>query len=90
MIFTMIIVVVVAVVAVFFASYNQTMVEVVFFSIPVQGTIGLFLVLALGLGIVLGVLIMLPRVIGNSWSLSQHKRRVAELEQRPSRKSRRK
>jgi hypothetical protein len=65
------------------------MVEVVFFSMPVQGTIGLFLVLALGLGVVLGVLIMLPRVIGSSWSLSQHKRRVAELEQRP-RKSRRK
>jgi uncharacterized integral membrane protein len=90
MIFTMIVVVAVAVLAVFFASYNQTMVEVVFFSFPVQGTIGLFLVLALGLGVVLGVLLMLPKVIGSSWSLSQHRRRVAELEQRPSRKGRRK
>lgn len=80
MIFTMIVVVIVAVLAVFFASYNQGMIEVIFFGFPVQGTIGLFLVLALGLGVVLGVLIMLPGMIGRSWSLSRHRKRLAELE----------
>jgi len=80
MIFTMIVVVIVAVLAVFFASYNQGMIEVIFFGLPVQGTIGLFLVLALGLGVVLGVLIMLPGMIGRSWSLSRHRKRLAELE----------
>jgi uncharacterized integral membrane protein len=80
MFFTMIVVVIVAVLAVFFASYNQTMIEVLFFGFPVQGTIGLFLVLALALGVVLGILIMLPGLIGRSWTLNQHKRRLAQLE----------
>jgi uncharacterized integral membrane protein len=83
MIFTMIFVVIVAVLAVFFASYNQTMVEVSFFGFPVQGTVGLFLVLALGIGVVLGILIMLPGLIGRSWSLSKHRKRLAQLEGRP-------
>jgi uncharacterized integral membrane protein len=80
MIFTMIVVVIVAVLAVFFASYNQSMIEVVFFGFPIQGTVGLFLVLALGLGVVLGVLIMLPGLIGRTWTLSKHRKRLAELE----------
>ena len=80
MLFTMIVVVIVAVLAVFFTSYNQTMIEVIFFGFPVQGTIGLFLVLALGLGVVLGILIMLPGLIGRTWTLSRHKRRLAQLE----------
>jgi len=81
MIFTMIVVVIVAVLAVFFASYNQTMIDVIFFGFPVQGTTGLFLVLALALGVVLGILIMLPSFIGRSWSLSRHKKRLSALEQ---------
>lgn len=80
MIFTMIVVVIVAVLAVFFASYNQSMIEVFLFGLPVQGTIGLFLVLALALGVVLGILIMLPGLVGRSWSLSKHKKRLAQLE----------
>lgn len=80
MIFTMIVVVIAAVLAVFFASYNQSMIEVVFFGFPVQGTVGLFLVLALALGVVLGILIMLPGLIGRSWTLSKHRKRLAELE----------
>ncbi len=82
MMFTMIVVVIVAVLAVFFASYNQSMIEVFFFGFPVQGTVGLFLVLALALGIVLGILIMLPGLVGRSWSLSKHKKRLAQLEGR--------
>lgn len=80
MIFTMIVVVIVAVLSVFFASYNQSMIEVFFFGFPVEGTIGLFLVLALALGVVLGILIMLPGLIGRTWTLSKHKKRLAQLE----------
>lgn len=80
MFFTMIVVVIVAVLAVFFASYNQTVIEVIFFGFPVQGTIGLFLVLTLALGVVLGILIMLPGIIGRSWTVSRQKRRLAQLE----------
>jgi hypothetical protein len=82
MILTMIAIVIVAVLAVFFASYNTGMIEVLFFGFPVQGTIGVFLVLALALGVILGILIMLPGMIGRSWSLSKEKKRVAELEGR--------
>ena len=80
MLIPMIFAVILAVLAVFFASYNQTMVQVTFFGAPVQGTIGLFLVLAMGLGVLIGVLLMLPGAIGRSWKLSRHDRKLAELE----------
>jgi uncharacterized integral membrane protein len=78
----MIFAVILAVLAVFFASYNQTMVEVTFFGIPVRATIGLFLVLALGLGVLIGVLLMLPGAISRSWRLSRHERKLSDLERK--------
>lgn len=86
MIFTLVIVVVVAVLAVFFASYNQQMVEIILFGFPVQGTIGLFLVLSLGIGILLGILVMLPSLLKRSWWLNRQSKKIEELEQKPARK----
>lgn len=86
MIFTLVIVVVVAVLAVFFASYNQQMVEIILFGFPVQGTIGLFLVLSLGIGILLGILVMLPSLLKRSWWLNRQSKKIEELEQKPVRK----
>ena len=80
MLISLIIAVVLIIVAVFFASYNQTMVAVNFFGYQVQGTVGLLMVVALGLGVLLGVLSMLPSVISRSWALMRHKRKLQELQ----------
>lgn len=80
MIISLILAVAVTVLAVFFASYNPTFVEINLFGYPVQGTIGLLLVVALGLGVVVGVLLMLPAVISRSWAVMRHKRRIQDLE----------
>ncbi len=54
MIISLIIAVAVTILAVFFASYNQTVVAVNFFGYPVQGTVGLLMVVALGTGCPVG------------------------------------
>ncbi len=80
MFISLVIVVVIAVLAVFFASYNQVIIQVNLFGYLVQGPTGLFLVITLGIGLLLGVLLMLPSIIGRSWMIMKHKRRVRELE----------
>ena len=80
MLISLILAVAVTILAVFFASYNQTMVTVNFFGNPVQGTVGLLMVVALGVGVLLGVLFMLPSVISRSWALMRYKRKLQELQ----------
>ena len=80
MLISLIIAVAVTILAVFFASYNQTMVAIDFFGYQIQGTVGLLMVVALGLGVLLGVLLMLPSVISRSWALMRHKRKLQELQ----------
>ena len=80
MIVSLIIAVAVTILAVFFASYNLTVVNVNIFGYPVEGTIGLLMVVALGVGVVIGVLLMLPSVISRSWALMRHKRKLQELQ----------
>jgi uncharacterized integral membrane protein len=87
MIITLVITIVVAVVAVLFASYNHTMTQVNFFGLQVDGEVGLFIIIALGVGILVGVLLMLPSVWRRSWVLTRQRRVIDELAQKPARKS---
>ena len=80
MIISLIVAIAVTILAVFFASYNQTMMTVNFFGYAVQGTVGLLMVIALGIGVLVGVLLMLPSVISRSWALMRHKRKLEELQ----------
>jgi len=86
MIVSLILTLVTVIVAVMLALENTTMVQVTFFGYPVQGAVGLFMLIALGVGVVLGVLLMLPSLIGRSWTVMQSKRKIAQLEYKPSRK----
>ena len=86
MVISLVLFVAVTILAVFFSSYNQTMVNVNFFGYAVQGTIGLMMVLALGVGLIVGVLIMVPGVLSRNWALFRHKKKIEELEQKPARK----
>ena len=80
MLISLILAVAVTILAVFFASYNQPMVTVNFFGYPVQGTVGLLMVVALGVGVLLGVVFMLSSVISRSWALMRHKCKLQELQ----------
>ena len=86
MIVSVILTLIVTIVAVMFSLQNTTMVTVSFFGYPVEGAIGLFMLIALGVGVLLGILLMVPSVIGRSLALRRHKRRIAELEGQPVQK----
>jgi uncharacterized integral membrane protein len=80
MIISLIVAVAVTILAVFFASYNTTLMTVNLFGYSVQGTVGFIMVVTLGLGVLVGVLLMLPSVITRSWALMRHKRKLQELQ----------
>lgn len=80
MLISLILAVAITILAVFFASYNQSVIAVNLFGYQVQGTVGLMMVVALGMGILVGVLLMLPSVISRSWALMRHKRKLQELQ----------
>ena len=86
MFFSLIITIVVAIGAVLFASYNHTMTHVDLFGYGVDGQVGLFIIISIGIGILIGVMIMLPSVWKRNWALTRQKRMISELEQKPARK----
>jgi len=79
MLLSMIIAVILSVLAVFFANYNRAIVEVNVFGRPVSGTLGIVIVVALGLGVVLGIATAMPMVIGRSWQLIRARREIEDL-----------
>lgn len=87
MFFSLIITILVAIGAVLFASYNHTMTHVDLFGYGVDGQVGLFIIISIGIGILIGVMIMLPSVWKRNWTLTRQKRMISELEQKPARKS---
>jgi len=80
MLISLILAVAVTILAVFFASYNQSVITVNLIGYQVQGTVGLLMVVALGIGVLVGVLLMLPTVISRSWALARHKRKLQDLQ----------
>ena len=84
MLISLILAVAVTILAVFFASTNQGVIIVNLFGYRVQGTIGLLMVVAMGVGVLVGVLLMLPSIISRSWALMRHKRKLQELQHHAS------
>lgn len=80
MVFSLILALVIAILAVFFALENTMMVTVSFFGYGVDGSLALFLLLAVGLGVVIGVLIMAPGRIKSGLSNAHHRRKISALE----------
>jgi uncharacterized integral membrane protein len=79
MLLSLVLAVVASVLAVFFANYNQTIVVVNLLGAPVKGSLGVIIVVAVGVGALLGALIMLPSVIGRSWAAIRYKRQLQDL-----------
>lgn len=82
MFFSLFIMIAVAILAVYFSSYNQTMIEINLYGYPIQGTTGLFLVITLGIGVLLGVIIMLPSVWKRSFAIQRQRRQMEDMGQK--------
>ena len=80
MFFSLVIVIGVAILAVYFSSYNQTVVEIDLFGYAIQGTTGLLLISALGIGILLGVIVMLPSVWKRSFAIQRQRKKIEEMD----------
>ena len=80
MVFTLILALAIAIVAVFFALENTMMVTVSFFGYGVDGSLALFILIALGMGVLVGVLIMAPGRIKSGLANARHRRKISNLE----------
>ena len=78
--FYIIIIVLVAVVAVIFALQNSVAITVTLFSWSISGSLSLFLIVTLAIGILLGILIMTPSIFKRHRAASGLKKQVAVLE----------
>lgn len=86
MLFSLILIIAVAIAAVLFASYNPTMVQVSLFGYMASGPLGIFLIIALGIGVLVGVILMAPSVLKHQWRASQRQRQINKMEQKPAAK----
>ena len=82
MVVPLLLVVALSVLAIFFTNSNQTIVQVIVFGHTFKNTVGFVVVAALGAGIVLGILSMLPAVGRRSLDLLKHKEELAQMKQK--------
>ena len=70
----------VAILAVVFALLNTAAVTVNLFFVTFESSLALILLLAFSLGILMGILVMMPRIIRNRVTISGQKRKLHQLE----------
>lgn len=80
MVFALILALAIAIVSVFFALENTMIVTVSFFGYAVDGSLALFILIAMGIGVLLGILIMIPGRIKSGLSNARHRKRIGNLE----------
>ena len=74
-----------AILAAYFASNNLTPMQIDLLGQRVQGTTGVLMVTALGIGVVIGILIMLPALVSRSWDLIRNRRKLQDCQDRQAR-----
>ncbi len=80
MVFALILALVIAIVAVLFALENTMMVTVSFFGYTVDGSLALFILISVGLGVLIGLLMMTPGRIKSSLSNARNRKKIGSLE----------
>jgi uncharacterized integral membrane protein len=80
MVFALILALVMAIVMVFFALENPTMVTVSFFGYAVQGSLALFIMVAMGIGVLIGLLVMIPGRIKSGLANTRNRKKIGSLE----------
>ncbi len=71
---------VIAVLAVIFALQNVMTVVISFFAWHVTGSLSLVLLVTLAIGVVIGLLVLMPSLLKGSLQASGHRRRIDSLE----------
>ncbi|MDQ2691937.1 MAG: LapA family protein [Chloroflexota bacterium] len=79
-ILTLILALAFAIVAVIFALQNPTLVTVSFFGSSIEGSLALFILSAVILGVLIGVLVMVPGTVRHSLELRNNRKRIGDLE----------
>jgi uncharacterized integral membrane protein len=79
-VFALILALAFAIVAVIFALQNTTVVAVTFFSFAFEGSLALVILVAVALGILIGVLVMAPGNIKNKISSTRSRKKIGSLE----------
>lgn len=87
MLLSLIVFVVVTVVAVYIASNNMTVIAMNILGYTLKGATGVVVVAAFGLGVLLGIVAMLPALISRSWAVIRHRRKLQDLLDLQNRKS---
>jgi lipopolysaccharide assembly protein A len=80
MIFTLILALAFAILAVIFALENAVIVTMSFFGLEVEGSLALFILLAVLLGVIIGMLMMMPGTVRHSLELRNSRKRIGDLE----------
>jgi len=79
---TLILALVFAILAVIFASQNPNIVTVSFYGYRVDGSLALFILLSVIIGILIGSLMMAPGAIKRSVELRNHRKKLGGLEKK--------
>ncbi len=87
MFLSMILLVIMTILAAYIASNNVTVIDLNILGYPLKGSAGVLVVSAFGLGVLLGIVVMLPALISRSWAAIRHRRKLQDLLDLQSRKS---
>jgi putative membrane protein len=77
---TLILALIFAILAVIFATQNPDVVTLSFYGISVEGTLAVVILIALGIGVLIGALILMPGVIKRDIELRSHRKKLGGLE----------
>lgn len=89
MLISLIVFVILSVTAAYVASNNLTVIDLNLLGYTVRNSTGILMVSALGLGVLLGVVMMLPALISRSWAVIRHRRKLQDLQDAQARMQRR-
>jgi uncharacterized integral membrane protein len=80
MILALILALVFVIVMVFFALENPLIVSVSFFGYAVEGSLAVFILAGMGVGVLIGLLLMIPGRIRSSLSNARNRKKIGTLE----------
>lgn len=87
MFLSMILLVIMTVLAAYIASNNVGVIDLNILGYPLKGSTGVLVVSAFGLGVLLGIVMMLPAFISRSWAVIRHRRKLQDVLDLQNRKS---
>jgi uncharacterized integral membrane protein len=87
MLLSLILFVIMAVLAAYIASNNVTVIDMNLLGYALKGPTGVVVVSAFGIGVLLGIVAMLPALISRSWAVIRHRRKLQDLQDLQNRQS---